>query len=175
MAKKSRRGETRIKTKYNTISYKDGDFFEVEDIKDKRINSTGKAEYFVKWIGWPEETNTWEPISNLKNVMHLIVNYEQKSSLENGIEFVEPQFSDEDSEDSHFSDIEGNISVDKPLRILKMFKEEDNSIKVEIEWMVRKKTGSKPLNSVLDRDLLKKNYLLMLIDFYESKFRFPKD
>jgi len=40
------------------------DTWEVEAIKDK--SGSGKnAQYLVKWKGWPDESNSWEPLENL--------------------------------------------------------------------------------------------------------------
>ena len=59
----------------------DADFaYEVERILDDREIKTGrgsttKKEYFVKWLGYGAEHNTWEPEGNLTNCQELIQQY----------------------------------------------------------------------------------------------------
>mmetsp|Transcript_22854 Transcript_22854/g.23802 ORF Transcript_22854/g.23802 Transcript_22854/m.23802 type:complete len:240 (-) Transcript_22854:82-801(-) len=48
----------------------------VEKILNKRTKK-GKAEYFVKWEGYSDNDNTWEPISHLLNVKYLITDFEE--------------------------------------------------------------------------------------------------
>jgi Chromo (CHRromatin Organisation MOdifier) domain len=42
----------------------DDEEYEVEEIKKKRIRN-GKIEYLVKWSGYDDKDNTWEPVTNL--------------------------------------------------------------------------------------------------------------
>jgi hypothetical protein len=54
-------------------------YYEVEAIRRKRIRK-GKVQYFVKWRGWPESANTWEPIENLISVADIIEAFEESWS-----------------------------------------------------------------------------------------------
>jgi len=37
----------------------------VEEIRDKRRGDDGDWLYYVKWVGWDSDTNTWEPVEHL--------------------------------------------------------------------------------------------------------------
>jgi hypothetical protein len=49
----------------------------VEKVLNKR-KVDGVIEYLIKWEGYETEESTWEPIDNLKNIMNLIQDYENK-------------------------------------------------------------------------------------------------
>jgi hypothetical protein len=44
------------------------DVYEVEEIREKRQKGA-RTEYLVKWLNWPESTNTWEPPSNINKAL----------------------------------------------------------------------------------------------------------
>ncbi|RHN71407.1 putative chromatin remodeling & transcriptional activation CHROMO-DOMAIN family [Medicago truncatula] len=54
----------------------DDGFFEIETIRRKRLRK-GEVQYLIKWRGWPETANTWEPLHNLQSVPDLIHAFEE--------------------------------------------------------------------------------------------------
>jgi hypothetical protein len=54
--------------------------WEVEDIITERTRNQRK-EYLVKWLGWPEYKNSWQPTSDLKNTLEVIKQFKQHSAM----------------------------------------------------------------------------------------------
>ncbi|XP_010943388.1 probable chromo domain-containing protein LHP1 isoform X2 [Elaeis guineensis] len=54
------------------------DFYEIEDIRKKRVRK-GQVQYLIKWRGWPETANTWEPYDNVKSCADIIEAFEERS------------------------------------------------------------------------------------------------
>ena len=56
--------------------------FEVERIIDERIHPiTKKKQYLVKWVGYHDKHNTWEPISNLTNSQELVKEWNSSKKI----------------------------------------------------------------------------------------------
>jgi len=48
--------------------------YEVEKILQSHLTPNKKGiQYLVKWLGYPDSKNSWEPASNLKNSPDLVV------------------------------------------------------------------------------------------------------
>jgi hypothetical protein len=59
------------------------DEFQVETILQKRTTKHGGVQYLVKWLGFPKEDNTWEPIENLDGCLDLVELFETKRMQKN--------------------------------------------------------------------------------------------
>ncbi|KAK4742452.1 hypothetical protein SAY87_000453 [Trapa incisa] len=56
----------------------DEGFYEIEAVRRKRIRK-GKVQYLIKWRGWPETANTWEPLENLLSCSDVIDAFEEST------------------------------------------------------------------------------------------------
>lgn len=63
------------------------DLWEVEKIISKKVKAK-KVFYLIKWAGWEDKHNTWEPTENLLNIKHLIREYEKNLKNEENNEKV---------------------------------------------------------------------------------------
>ena len=52
--------------------------YEVEEILDSRLKR-GKLEYLVKWSGYTDDYNTWEPEANCANSPDIIADFYKKN------------------------------------------------------------------------------------------------
>ena len=52
------------------------DFFDVEKIITRRFDGKNKF-YLIKWVGYPLEDCSWEPISHLQNIGDMVENFDK--------------------------------------------------------------------------------------------------
>ena len=86
--------------------------YNVEKIVDKKIFANGEAKYQVKWEGYPDSKNTWEPLENLLYVIEMVEQFEvllvEKEKEKFSLEIVSTwQNDDVDVKDS-------NIKINEP-------------------------------------------------------------
>ncbi|KAL2511583.1 Chromo domain-containing protein LHP1 [Abeliophyllum distichum] len=51
-------------------------YYEIEAVRRKRVRK-GQVQYLIKWRGWPEAENTWEPLENLLQCSDVIDAFEE--------------------------------------------------------------------------------------------------
>ena len=122
------------------ITDDDQEFF-VEKIVDKNFDVNGKISYLIKWKGYDDKDNTWEPIENLYcldliedfektycnkenenlldfeiNESNIMIKSENEDYLENSFEHPTNDFYEEDIKEDHINtdskDIVSNSEID---------------------------------------------------------------
>ena len=66
-------------SKKNLSIYQGNQLWIVEKILEKKKQGS-KTLYKVKWQGFPDDQNTWEPIENLTYVQPMVDEFEEKNS-----------------------------------------------------------------------------------------------
>ena len=131
--------------------------YEVEKILGKRTIN-GKIEYKVKWLNYPLEESTWEPITNLDNSKEMVRKFEHSLSKKNIIE-----------ETIYEINCISNISIKSILSI--------QSINSELFAVVayKEKKEQKCKKGILRTSILKKYRPILLIDYYERNAKFSEN
>lgn len=138
----------------------DVESFEVEEIRNKRITKKGKTEYLIKWKGYPEQENTWEPADNLQcfgMINEFEIAYEKKQLKK----FRRPAKNEKDGFDHSW----------EPKRIMGVSTDDDSKIMFLIQWETD--AGAKE-ESFVFAEKANEHIPNMVIDFYESKLTWHK-
>lgn len=128
-------------------------YYDVEKIVDKKITASGKALYLIKWVGYSSKENTWESLTNLKNVKSMVDEFEIEYSQRGG----------------KYSNKEPTLETDVPKEILDSTII-NNRLFMLVKWKKRK-SNVQPPNSLVLYPELKKNYPYVVLDFFESNLR----
>ena len=90
------------------IENEDGETeYVVEAIRKTRMKN-GIQQFFIKWAGYPETDNTWEPESNLQNCGNILSDFKKRlvEREKAGKQIWDIDFSEEEYPDDEFSDVD---------------------------------------------------------------------
>ena len=82
-AKRAKSKRESTEEKIDLIKNGEDVYWEIEDIQNQREICEGKQEVYIKWKGWPNEFNSWEPVENLNSDLPTIlknIQWEKKKS-----------------------------------------------------------------------------------------------
>lgn len=154
-------------------SFNNSQEWEVEAILSKRLYDD-EPYYLVKWVGWPLEESTWEPVENLENAKEAIKEFEKKEKskkrkikekeLKRKVEesIISLDFKEENVcnniDDLRLRKIHGGMKVDEKIYLL-------------CEWEMGS-DGIEPEPCYVRNDLLKMRFPKELAYYYQSKLKF---
>jgi hypothetical protein len=134
----------------------------VEKVVDKKVRE-GKVFYLVKWEKNPEIEFSWERESKLDNLKELIKEYEDECGGRNS---YDKSLSKNESNRKTFPP-EGTLETDRPKEIRKM-KIVNRSVYLKVKWFPRV-SGVVPRHSLIQYDVMRNMYPLMVLDFFERQ------
>lgn len=165
------------------------DEYEVERIVQRRTEG-GKVLYQVKWKGYKEEENTWEPRDHLTGCQELVDTYEKSHPVSQVAkkcahkltkrgrvkETVEMEdwslIEDSETRLKHKKPVKkqkaGVLGIDKPLLILRKWRE-DGQLWFEVSWEA--KNGCSLANTEVKVEELREKEPKMLIDYLLKELR----
>ncbi|KAL4487470.1 hypothetical protein ABPG72_006990 [Tetrahymena utriculariae] len=99
--------------------------YEVEAIRGHK--GTGKSrQYQIKWLGYPENQNTWEPLENLQNILKMVKQYDE--SLKNN-SFSSQSSSSQQKKKSQVQEPNTQSQLNKKRKVLN--KQQSNKQNIE--------------------------------------------
>ncbi|EGR33640.1 hypothetical protein IMG5_047490 [Ichthyophthirius multifiliis] len=148
------------------------DLYEIQQIKKIRYID-GKLQFFIKWKGWHEKHNTWEPFENLKNCTWAIQQYSENNKIN-----ARANTKAWDTNNPFLSQItdkicniqQGSLLIkDIPLKIVDIQKNPNDpeDFIYEVSWSVRK-NKEQPLNTWVPGRELKPKYPDIIFKYYEQ-------
>jgi len=176
------------------------DEYLVEKILDKK-HEDGIWKYFIKWNGWPSDTNTWEPLAHLKGCEQMLAAFEKKWALENPelAGTIKPDSHNEEKEEENESDYDSDENVGDGLDKTKQYMDFDvmeecppnkepnrvvgvidlnGTLTYLVEWKKDQENMTEedePDRSLIRSTVFQLKYPSIVIRFYEKHISFAKN
>lgn len=156
--------------------------FSVEKILDKRMAKNGKVEYYLKWKGYDDDENSWEPIENL-DCPDLIEEFEENWKKKQDKKKDDPKKKDDDASNKRKKGSTASVVSAPPPKKVKETKISENrgfargldpekiigatESHGELKFLIKWK-GSDETDTVLAKEANSKCPQIV-IDFYEER------